>query len=350
MGRTLPDTSLVQLTLARLREFAREPEALFWSFVFPLLLAAGLGLAFRSRPPEVLRVAVVREAPGAAATIATLQHYRGLVVDVLDDSAATARLRTGQVALVAVPTGAGGVTYRFDPDRPDARAARFLVDDALQRAAGRADPVPVTESRVTERGARYIDFFIPGLLGMNLMGSGIWGIGYSIVTARTRKLLRRLSATPMSRAEYLVSHLLGRLLFLVIEVALLVGFGALVFDVPVRGNVFVLGLLVLLSSLAFSGLGLLVASRAATVEAVSGLTNLVMLPQWIFSGVFFSSRNFPDALQPFIRLLPLTAVVDALRANMLMGSDLVALSGHLAIIIGWLVVTFAVALRLFRWR
>jgi ABC transporter DrrB family efflux protein len=349
MGKPLPALSLVQLTLVRIREFVREPEAMFWSFGFPLLLAAGLGLAFRSRPPETLRVAVVR-ASASDSIERVLEKGGGLVVDVLDDSTAIRRLRTGQVALVATQRPDGTLAYEFDPDRPDSRAARFLVNDALQRAAGRTDPLPVAERKVQERGSRYIDFFIPGLLGMNLMSSGIWGIAFSVVTARNRKLLKRLAATPMSRAEYLASYLLSRLAFLTVEVLVIVGFGALVFNVPVRGSIAVFSLIVLLGALAFSGLGLLVSSRVATIEAVSGLTNLVMLPQWIFSGVFFSSKNFPDVLQPFISVLPLTAVVDALRGNLLMGSGLVELAPHLAVIAVWAVVAFVVALRMFRWR
>lgn len=353
MAKPFPALSIVQLTLVRIREFVREPEALFWSFGFPLLLAAGLGIAFRSRPPEVLRVAVVR-GPVADSLERALEAGGGLVVDVLDDATAARRLRTGQVALVVTrdPAGgsAGGLRYDFDAERPDGRAARFLVNDALQRGAGRRDPVPVAERRVSERGSRYIDFFIPGLLGLNLMGSGIWGIGFSVVTARNRKLLKRLAATPMSRAEYLLSHLLARIGFLAVEVLAIVGFGALAFNVPVRGDVGVFALVAVLSAFAYSGIGLLVSSRATTVEAVSGLANLVMLPQWIFSGVFFSSKNFPDALQPFIAMLPLTAVVDAFRGNMLMGSGLAELWPHLTVIAGWLVVSFGVALRLFRWR
>ncbi|HET7109588.1 MAG TPA: ABC transporter permease, partial [Gemmatimonadales bacterium] len=199
-------------------------------------------------------------------------------------------------------------------------------------------------------GARYIDFFIPGLLGLNLMGSGIWSIAFAVVTARKQKLLKRLVATPMSRAQYLMSFLLSRLFFLVVEVGVLVGFGALVFGVPVRGSLVTLGGVCLVGALAFSAMGLLVASRARTVEAVSGLANLVMLPMWIFSGVFFSSANFPRALQPFIQALPLTGAVDALRAVMLRGATLGSVTGELLLLLAWLVVPFVLALSLFRWR
>jgi ABC-2 type transport system permease protein len=349
-GRTDDNSpAIVQLTLARFREFYREPEAVFWVFIFPILLAAGLGIAFRNRPAEASRIAVVNGSANVA-LVDSLRKAPGIVVETLDDSAAATALRTGRVAMVLVPRPDGTIDYRFDDARPESRTARLVVDRAVQRAAGREDPVRVTETRVSERGSRYIDFVVPGLLGMNLMGSGIWGIGFAIVDARKKKLLKRLIATPMSKAEYLASFLFFRLSLLAFEVATLIGFGALVFDVPLRGSFLQLVTICVLGSLAFGGLGLLVASRARTMEGSSGLMNLVMLPMWVFSGVFFSSGNFPDATQPFIQALPLTAVNDALRANMLQGASWATVSSEIAIVAAWLVVTFTLALRLFRWR
>lgn len=341
---------LVQLTLARYREFYREPEAVFWVFIFPLLLAAGLGLAFRSRPAERTPVAVVATSPGAAGLADALKRDESLTVKLLGDSAAAAALKTGRVALVVAADTAGKIEYRYDAERPDGRTARLLADAAVQRGAGRRDLVATVDRRVREPGARYIDFVVPGLLGMNLMGSGIWGIGFAIVDARRKRLLKRLIATPMSRAQYLASFLLSRLTWLALEVGLLVGFATWVFGVPVRGSLPVLALLCLLSSLTFGAIGLLVASRARTIEGASGLMNLVMLPMWVFSGVFFSASRFPDVVQPFVQALPLTAVVDALRLQMLEGARWQALLPELGIIGAWLVVSFALALRLFRWR
>jgi ABC-type multidrug transport system permease subunit len=224
------------------------------------------------------------------------------------------------------------------------------VDDVLQRAAGGRHPLAVKDQLVRERGARYIDFLVPGLLGMNLMGSGIWGLGFAIVDARKKRLLKRLIATPMSRGQYLASFVLSRLTLLFIEVGVLLGFGVLVFGVPLRGSLPLLVVICLLSSLAFAALGLLIASRAQTMEGVSGLMNLAMLPMWIFSGVFFSAARFPDQIQPFIQALPLTAVIDALRANILRGAGWQLVLPELAIIAAWLVVSFVLALKLFRWR
>ena len=339
------DQPLVQLTLVRFREFWREPEAIFWVFVFPILLAAGLGLAFRNRPPEVIGIAAVT--PELARS---LRQEKLLDVEELSAPAAEEALRTGKVALFAAPSPGGAVVYRYDDTNPEGRTARMLADRAVQRAAGRADPVPTSDRLMREPGSRYIDFLIPGLLGMNLMGSAMWGLGFAIVDARRKKLMKRLISTPMPRHDYLLSFVLARLLLLVVEVGVLLGFGAWVFQVPVRGSLLDLAVLCVLGSLAFSALGLLVASRAQTIEAVSGLMNTVMMPMWIVSGVFFSAQRFPGALQPVIRALPLTALIDALRANMLQGAGLAQVAPQLGVLGVWLVVSFTLALKLFRWR
>ena len=341
------DHPLVQLTLARMREFYREPEAIFWVFGFPLVLAFALGIAFRNRGPGELKVGVLR-APGDSAIATALDRAPALAATVLDSSDARIALRTGRVALLVVP--GEPLVYRYDSTRTESRLARLETDEALQRARGRADAAPVRDERITEPGARYIDFLIPGLLGMNLMGSGLWGVGFSVVQARTKKLLKRLMATPMRRGHYLLSFILSRLLFLFLEIAALVGFGWVMFGVGVRGSYGALALITVLGALSFAGLGMLVASRARTIEAVSGLMNLVMLPMWILSGTFFSYARFPDAMQPFVKALPLTALNDALRAVMIDGTGVLRLGAPLAIVAGWGAVSFGVALKIFRWR
>jgi ABC-type multidrug transport system permease subunit len=349
--RSFMKRSMVQLTLVRFREFIREPEAVFWTFIFPILLAAGLGIAFRQRGPDKVQIGVVTSAPGSAAVVQALTKDSTLVVNTYDDSAAALALRTGKVALLVLPGSAkDSVRYIYDRGRSDAVSARVLVDRAVQTGAGRVDPVRASDSYVTEAGSRYIDFLVPGLLGMNLMGSSIWGLGFTIVTARSKKLLKRLMATPMSRVQYLLSFLCSRLFFLILEVVTLLGFGHWAFGVPLRGSLVTLFLIAVLGAVSFGGLGLLTASRARTTEAVSGIMNFIMLPMWIFSGVFFSSANFPAAAQPYIKLLPLTALNDALRANMLEGASFAAVSPQMLVILAWGVVTFIAALKLFRWR
>lgn len=337
-------SSLYQLTMIRFRLLLREPEAVFWIFIFPILLAVGLGIAFRNRPADALQVAAT-----TARLTQALALDKGLTASTLDESAGTHALATGNILLLAIERP-NGVAYKFDDTNPDARAARILADRAIQIAAGRSDPVLAENQLVHETGARYIDFVVPGLLGMNLMGSAMWGLGFAIVEARQKKLLKRLVASPMPRWQYLMSFLLSRLVMLVVEVAFFLGFARVVFGVPFRGSLWQLCLLCVLTSLAFSALGLLVSSRARTMEAASGLMNLVMLPMWILSGVFFSASRFPAVIQPFVRALPLTAANDALRANMLQGTDLSHLMLPVAILLAWFIVPFTVSLRIFRWR
>ena len=343
----MTDRPIVQLTLASIRGFYREPEALFWVFGFPIVLAFALGIAFKNRGPEELRVAVAHGA-GDSAAAGTLDAAPGLAAVVLDSVAARADLRTGRVALVVVP--GSPMVYRYDSTRTESRLARLEVDEALQQAGGRIDPVRVLDDRVTETGSRYIDFLIPGLLGMNLMGSGLWGVGFAVVQARTKGLLKRFLATPMRKSQYLMSYMVSRLAFLVLEVATLVGFGWVMFDVGVRGSLGALALLTVVGAFSFAGLGLLVASRAKTVEAVSGLMNLVMLPMWILSGTFFSYARFPEAMQPVVQALPLTALNDALRGVMIDGASLTRVAAPLGVVVAWGVVSVAVALKIFRWR
>ena len=342
---SLLDHPLVQLTLVRVREFTREPEAVFWGLFFPILITAGLGIAFRSSPAEVLKVATSSPAIAEA-----LRQDPSLDVAVLDEPAAAQQLRVGKVALLAEAGPEGAVVYRYDDTNPEGRTARMFADRAVQRAAGRADPVPTSDAIVREAGSRYVDFLVPGLVGLGIMSNTLWGLGFSIVDSRRRKLTKRLIATPMSRAAYLLSYLLWRMMILVVEVGIPVGFGALAFGVPVRGTFVDLVIISVLASLAFSALALLIASRARTIEAVSGLMNLAQVPMWILSGVFFSAQRFPDVVQPFISALPLTALIDALRAHMLQGAGLAQVAPQLGVLSAWLVVCFGLALKLFRWK
>jgi len=344
-GKSFADHALVQLTLVRFRETLREPEALFWVFVFPILLAAGLGIAFRNRPADVLKIGTV-----TPELTNSLQREKLLSVQQLDSNAAEEALRTGKIALLAVPGPNGAVIYRYDDTNPEGRTARMLADRAVQQAAGRVDPIATSDDFMREAGSRYIDFLIPGLLGMNLMGSAIWGMGFTVVDARRKKLLKRLISTPMPKQYFLLSYLFSRILMLVLEVGIVLGFGVWIFHVPVRGSFLDLGVVCLLGSLSFSALGLLLASRAKTIEAASGMMNAVMLPMWIASGVFFSAQRFPDIVQPLIKALPLTAAIDALRANMLQGANLLQVAPQLGVLAAWLLVCFVLALKLFRWR
>ena len=354
-----------ELALARWRTFYREPGTMFWTFVFPIVMSLVLGVAFRTRKPEPVAV-VVRDGPGAAAMMKLLERSADVKAELAPPRDAEEALRTGKVTVLvalADPPSHGEAerdadlavrspTLRFDPSRPESRLGRALVSDAIERGLGRADLATKKDEIVVEPGARYIDFLIPGLVGMGLMSSGLWGIGFSLAEMRTRKLLKRLVATPMRRSDFLLSFMVVRALLLAIELPPLLLFAWFVFDVGVHGSLATLGVVALTGALTFAMLGLLVASRAENPQIVSGLINVLTFPMLLCSGVFFSTANYPTWAQPIIRVLPLTALIDALRAVMIEGA---ALSGRdvtipLAIMTGWGVAAFAGAMALFRWR
>jgi ABC-2 type transport system permease protein len=340
---------VVQLTLMRLRELSREPGTLFWVFGFPILISIALGLAFRTTGPEPVAVGVL---PGVPAAVTAALTAGGVLVKPLDAPAARSELRAGRVAVVLVPPapGAGdGLGYRYDPMRPEARLGRAVVDDVLQRAAGRHDARAVRDEIVREPGARYIDFLTPGLIGMNLMSGSMWGIGWVLVNMRVRKLLKRLLAAPMRRRHLFYGQAIARLIMVPVELGVILIFARLAFDVRVAGSWLALALVSVTGSACFAGLAILVASRAQNSETMSGLMNLVMLPMFVLSGVFFSSSHFPAAMQPAVNALPLTALCNGLRAVIIDGAGVAAIAGSLAVMGGWGAISFVVGLRLFRW-
>jgi ABC-type multidrug transport system permease subunit len=311
-----------------------------------VLLAAALGVAFSNQKRQPVVVGVLQ--PTSTAVERTLTAA-GIEVQRLTEPLARERLRNGQVALVVQSGVAPSVVYRFDPARPEARLARDAVDQALQRAAGRVDPLAVQEQEIKEPGSRYIDFLVPGLIGMNIMSGSMWGLGWVIVNMRVRKVLKRLLATPMRRWQLLLSQMTARLLVIPFEVGALLIFARVTFGVRINGSMAALVTVVLIGALSFSGLAILVSSRAQNPETVTGLMNLVMLPMFMLSGVFFSSTRFPQGLRPVVSLLPLTALNDALRAVLVDGATLAAQGAPLLVLIGWGAIGWVVGLRVFRW-
>jgi len=332
-------------------ELKREPEVVFWVFVFPLLLALGLGIAFRNKPADAVSVAIVQGAGAQEAQSLLNKSSQPNVfkMQLLGAEAAHQGFRLGKFDVVIEPDGKGSFSYRYDPARPESVLARAEVNDALQSAAGRQDRVATKALTSSEPGSRYIDFLIPGLLGMNLMNSGMWGIGFALVDMRQRKLLKRFVGTPMRRGDFLLALASSRLILMIIEVGLLLAFGALFFHMRVMGSIIGIALIAGLGSLTFGGVGLLTASRAQKIESVSGLINLVMMPMWIFSGVFFSYERFPAVIHPLIKALPLTALNDALRASILEGTPILHQWPRLLIMALWGGISFLLALKWFRW-
>lgn len=333
--------SFVLLVLARLRSFWREPSVLFWAFGFPMVLAIALGIAFRNRPPEPVTIALEPSCP-------SIQSDELFVKRAAREDAEK-MVRTGSIALAALCDDTG-TTYRFDPTRPDARLARLLVHDAFEKNAGRVDRTTPASSFVTEPGARYIDFLVPGLIGSNMMSAGLWGLGFTLVDMRVRNLLKRLAATPMRKIDFLGSFVAVRVILLFVELPVLLVFARLAFGVHIFGSIPLLACVCVLGTLVFSGFGLLVSARAKNTQTVSGLINLVSMPMYLCSGVFFSADRFPDSLQPFVHALPLTALLDAMRAIMTEGRGITEIVPQLVIMLIWGAAVFALSLRAFRWR
>lgn len=341
---------LLSLIAARVREFWREPAAIFWVYVFPLIMVVALGVAFRDKPVGDFSV-VITAGDRAQDVLQLLERDTRFRVLVCDAAESRWRLRTRRAELIVAPSRGtdNGYDYFFDPTQANSVLARHLVDEILQRAAQRHDAVPIRDHTAVEPGSRYIDFLVPGLLGMGLLGGGMWGVGFAIVDMRIRKLLKRYLATPMKRGHFLAALMASRFLFTVPEVLVLLLFARFLFGVTNQGSHLTLGLLILLGTFEFTGIGLLIASRAQTIETASGLMNAFMLPMWIGSGIFFATDRFPDSVQPFLKVLPLTPLIEALRGVMLEGATLAALGPQLALIVAWGIVTYTLALRWFRW-
>jgi ABC-2 type transport system permease protein len=340
---------LKELIKARIREFLREPGYVFWVFGFPLLMAIGLGLAFRSKAPEPPRIAITESVEDSTARV-LIQSPR-LRGERLSRTAAERSLSRTKVDLVVDQLEAGKpLVFKLDTGQEKSQLARAVAQDVLERAAGRQDVLKIDEQRVSERGSRYVDFLLPGLIGLNLMGSSMWGIGFNLVLARKRKLLRRYAVTPMRRSHFLLSYFFSRSLFLVLELAVLIGFGRLVFGTQVQGN---FGLLLVASTLgaaAFAAIGFLIGARLSSTEVAGGWMNFVQLPMWLLSGSFFSYERFPEWLQLPIRLLPLTAINDALRRIYNEAAGLSSIGFELGVLGVWALLGFAVAIKTFRWQ
>lgn len=342
----MPNPQL-ELIKMRLREFVREPGILFWVFAFPLLMAFGLGVAFRSKPPERPRVSVVTESRGPLS--GALLASKRIAAELADEASARRDLARAKTDVI-VKLDPSGPIYIFDATQEKGSAARLLVDDIIQRAAGRKDALTPREVTSSEPGSRYIDFLLPGLIGMNLMGTSMWGVGYNLVVARKRRLLRRFAVTPMSRPQFLLSYFFARSLFLVLEIGLLLLFGKLVFGTLMHGGIIAFFILSFVGAASFAGISLLIGARVENTESANGWMNLVQLPMWVLSGAFFSYERFPTWLHWPIRALPLTALNDGLRAIFNDGLSLAATWPQLFVLAAWGGVGYVIALRTFRWQ
>jgi ABC-type multidrug transport system permease subunit len=337
---------LWQIGSSTLREFLRSPEAIFWTYGFPLLMALVLGLAFQHGAPGRLRV-IVEQAAHSNELRRLLAAESRLEIEVATADEAK-RLLDEQRADAVLHGSLAAPVLRRDPQRGDSETVSLLVERALNRG-GRELPLTLRLEDVSTPGARYVDWLIPGLIGLNLLGAGLWGIGYNIVYMRVRHLLRRLIVAPMGRAEFLFALLLSRFVLTLPDAFVIALFALLLFGTPVACSFPTMLVIVAAGAFAFLGLGLLVASRARTLETIGGLMNFVLLPMWLCGGSFFENSRFPGFAQPLVQALPLSQFNVAMREAMLHGAGLPGVVGSLLYLLGFGVACFLLAVRWFRW-
>ena len=337
------------VTRSAFLEFWRSPAAVFWTYGFPLMMAVVLGFSFRPSAPPPVPIAVVGPAAAAARQRAILAAAERLDVRVLDAAEADRALARGRVALL-VRLDAGAPVLRSDPTRPEAELARLLVERAL-RDHDAPDAFVSPAHEVEDRpGSRYIDFLIPGLIGLNLLGAGMWGVGFNLVQMRAQNLLRRIFVTPMKHSEFLAGYLLGRSLLVLPEALAILTFGVLLWDVPFRGSWLAALAIIVVGAWMFTGIGMLCASRVRSIEAISGLMNAVQLPMWVLGGTFFANESLTGPMRWVAEALPLTHVNRALRDLMLEPGTFADVALPLVGMLAFGGGCFALALRWFRWQ
>jgi ABC-2 type transport system permease protein len=329
---------------ARNLEFLRDRSTLIFNFLFPLALVVAFAVIFGGQPRALFKVDVI--APADAALDAGLHpfvatRYVDFVrIDAGEIEGAIRKVDRHQVDLLLDLRSAP--RYWINEDSPKGYLAEKLL---LESAAGNATRQPVTGAAV-----RYVDWLLPGILGMNMMFSCLFGVGYVVVRYRKSGFLRRLSATPVTAFEFGAAQILSRLLLTVSVTALL--YGALALFVPFRneGSVLLLLLVAISGALAMIAFGFMMAARFASEELANGAINLASWPMMLLSGVWFSLEGAPGWLQAGASALPLTQMLHAARAVMLDGAGI----GDVLPNLGWLVAMtllfLGIAATGFRWR
>ena len=365
---------LLRLILSQFKIFFREPGVVFWSFGFPLLMAWILGIAFANKGDALHIVAVVDESPDASYSLpewllkktgADSTKYSaesGLEWKVgenngeqarfrfksMNEDEATRALKRAQISLWMLGNPGEGIQYHFDPDNTESSLTFLLLERAF-REQGSTEPQSEIQP-VTMKGSRYIDFLIPGLMAMSIMNACLWGIGWSLIDLRIKKLLRRMVATPLRKSIFLLSHGLNRMILSAAELLLLYGFAYYYFGIIIQGSLWALLLVFLSGYSAFAGIAVLISCRAQNTHSGNGLINFVTLPMFVLSGIFFSYHNFPDWLTPYVEVLPLTMLANSLRGIITEGIGLYDVILPSIGLVGIGCVCFALGLRLFYWH
>jgi ABC-type multidrug transport system permease subunit len=344
--------SLYQLLLVNFRTFFREPAILFWAVFFPIIMAWVLGIAF-SNKGESLRTIYVTGGPEIHEKITgekVLAEETGNPVRIkfqkTSEAEAVKAIKRG-VIVIYIEARKDSLIYYFDPMNSDAQLTHLILERYLS-----GNPESGSKSSISPlkaKGTRYIDFLIPGLIALGIMNSCIWGIGWSLIETRMKKLLRRMVATPMKKSVFLSSYIVTRIILGAFEIALLLIFARLYFGTEIEGNLFAFIIVFLAGIFAFSGIAILVASRTAKTEIANGLVNAVTLPMMILSGIFFNYHNFPDWAIPVIQVLPLTLIADSIRSVFIEAAGLTDIIKPVVILLVTGTITFIIGLRSFKW-
>jgi ABC-type multidrug transport system permease subunit len=340
------------LIASNFREIVREPGVLFWGIGFPILMSLGLGIAFTKKPAEIRKVAVVSSSQLVIKdTIVVSDEKLGSTTFIFEKMSwedALVLLKRGNFNLI-LDQKMGQVEYHFDPMNPDAQLCFLKLSRMLQ---GKPEVLPENAGQIkplTVTGTRYIDFFIPGILSMGVMMSCMWGLSYGLIDKRSKKLLRRMVATPMKKSYFLMSMITVRIGMNIIESLFLVLFAWLAFGINVHLSYPALFLMFLAGNFAFAGLAVFVSSRTANTEVGNGFINAIVFPMMILSGIFFSYHNFPDWAIPVIKLLPLTMLADGVRSIFIEGAGLLRMAQPILILTGIGALFFTAGLKVFRW-
>ena len=364
--------SLIQLILIHYREFIREPGILFWSIIFPVLMAWVLGIAFSKQNELVQQVALVEDSVQLNADMSQFLNdaiytenpekdepgyyektihneklgktsYKFLMTDW---DGGLLLLKRGQVNLI-LRVYPDSVEYYFDPLNPQAKMVYIMLSSAINNEQLIYETASINP--LTQKGNRYIDFLIPGLMAMGVMNSLLWGISYALIDMRSKKLMRRMVATPMKRSEFLISIFVARLSITIIEALILLSFAFAYFHISIQGSLPALILIFLAGNIAFSGIAILISCRTANSRIGTGLINVITLPMTVLSGVFFSYHNFPDKVIPIIQKLPLTMMADSIRSVFIEGAGIAQVSLNAGILTTLGIICFAIGLRVYKW-
>jgi ABC-type multidrug transport system permease subunit len=366
------------LTLSLFRELIREPGVLFWGIVFPILMSAGLGMAFTKKADILRKVAVIREASLAVRDSSAVYNFLEnnceknsingkkdynwkleikneklgtsvfLFYELTWDDAMTL-LKRGTINLILTGND-GHAQYHFDPLNSDAE----LTYLKLRNAIGSGDVIPegnTAEIRpLTIKGTRYIDFLVPGLITMGVMMSAMWGISYGIIEKRSKKLLRRLVATPMKKSHFLIALITVRVVMNIVEALVLLLFALIAFHITIQGSISAMILLFIAGNIAFAGIAVFVSCHTSNTEVGNGLINAIVMPMMVLSGIFFSYHNFPDWSIPVINKLPLTILTDGIRSIFNEGAGYQQVALPVMILSATGVIFFLAGLKIFKWH